>query len=192
MLYPEDSVSVYKMLSECSILFLWAHGSQESFTLKTSSGTKYEITQNSLNSLDFQRPEVAILNSCETGGTDTTLDINRNIAISLIRKGFLGVCAPFWIIDTETAVNGYFTISNKLLTGFPIASILRHTKYHKDLIFPHVYVYYGDPEYISDKYYPAEIKIIEKEIQAIIDESFTSSDGKVFRSSMTNTLDLKR
>ena len=179
---PTNKKQILEMIKQTRVLFLWGHGGQNHFTFYNQEGKKFRITSKILEESEFLRPGVAILNSCKTGGLEKESDINRNMAIMLIKKGFMGVCAPFWIIDTITAADGNFSFLAKLFSGYSLASITRHTKYHKKQFFSEVYVYYGDPEYNIDTYYPQEQEMVLEVIQDLIDNPFKASNGRIIKS----------
>ena len=179
---PTNKKQILEMIRQTRVLFLWGHGGQNHFTFYNQEGKKFRITSKLLEESEFLRPGVAILNSCKTGGLEKESEINRNMAITLIKKGFMGVCAPFWIIDTITAADGNFSFLAKLFSGYSLASITRHTKYHKKQFFSEVYVYYGDPEYNIDTYYPQEQEMVLEVIQDLIDNPFKASNGRIIKS----------
>ena len=162
---------VLKNLNDRNIAILWMHGNQISMELKKD----YEYLE--LKDIRFSKfgiSELTILNSCSTAGYNVTQSFSSNIAIELLNAGFLGVCAPFWDIYPEYAA--FFTKKyiTHMIFGIPCSSVIRHEKsISRDKgIFINEYIYYGDPTYSTDSFFPDERRKIEKKLNEIFVKYF--------------------
>ncbi len=189
LMSPENIPNINDRMKESSILFLWVHGDSNNFFFESINGDISSISIESIKACSFLRPELAILNSCETGGFVESLNKSSNMSVALLKKGYLGVCAPFWKIDLGTAIYGNFLLLNKLVSGFSLSSILRYAKLHKKSYFMEIYVYFGDPEYTPDTYYQTEITKLKQTTIELYYTSFEASNKDVYKMKFLESID---
>lgn len=173
-----------KIIAKFSILLIWCHGNTNTLLLEDTHGIVKKLNLEELSSIKFENPEIVLLNACKTGGLKDVAEKPINVCTTLLNKGFLGVCAPFWIVDIESAADLTLNFLTKYIYGFSIADILRLGRYHDPSHFYETYVYYGDPTYTSGAFYPHEIEEVEQFFKRIREKTYKTSNGMIYKNIM--------
>lgn len=171
---------ILTLVEKSSNLLIWSHGNTDYIKIQDGKEIVDIFDLERLSDMNFNNPELAILNSCRTGGVSKYAGRTLNVANILMNRGFNGILAPFWFVDVGTASDFTLNFLTNIIFGVSASTIVRRGKLFDSSNFPETYVYYGDPTYMSESFYPHECTKISKHYHKMMKKKYLSANGKQF------------